>query len=262
MSEKLCLQWNDFQANANSAFGKLRSDNEFSDVTLACEDGQQFEAHKVILISASPFFHNLLRRNKHTRPLIFMKGIKSDDMHAILDFLYCGEANVFQENLDTFLALAEELKLKGLMGQPDAQEDKVTNASPQVNQRRIKAKRKELNLLKDSNTLRTEQQLVMADIGAEQKVTISEHSSGDLEELDALVKSMMEQGQNMVANGNQQKMTKICRVCGKEGLATTIKDHIEAHHLEGVSLPCGNCGKIFRSRVSLRQHKCNNILSA
>ena len=183
MSEKLCLQWNDFQANANSAFGKLRSDNEFSDVTLAC-DGQQFEAHSVILISASPFFHNLLKQNKHTHPLIYMRGIKPEDLHAILDFLYCGEANIFQENLDSFLALAEELKLKGLMGQPDGQQDEVTNARPQLNQGQVKAKRKEQNPRKHSNTLRTEQQLVMADIGAEQKVTISEHSSADLQELD------------------------------------------------------------------------------
>ena len=49
MSEKLCLQWNDFQDNIKSAFGNLREDNDFTDVTLACEDGQQVEAHKVIL---------------------------------------------------------------------------------------------------------------------------------------------------------------------------------------------------------------------
>ena len=56
MSEKLCLQWNDFQENIKSAFGNLREDNDFTDVTLACEDGQQVEAHKVILASSSPFF--------------------------------------------------------------------------------------------------------------------------------------------------------------------------------------------------------------
>ena len=44
-----------------------------------------------------------------------MKGIKSENLLAILDFLYCGEANVYQENLDSFLAIAEELQLKGLM---------------------------------------------------------------------------------------------------------------------------------------------------
>ena len=46
MCEKLCLKWNDFQENVNTAFGSMREDNEFADVTLACEDGQQIEAHK------------------------------------------------------------------------------------------------------------------------------------------------------------------------------------------------------------------------
>ena len=45
-----------------------------------------------------------------------MRGVKSDDLLAIVDFLHFGEANVCQENLDFFLAIAEELQLKGLMG--------------------------------------------------------------------------------------------------------------------------------------------------
>ena len=64
MAEKLCLQWNDFKENVNSAFGRLRDDKEFTDVTLACEDGQQMEAHKVILGSSSPFFEKILQRKK------------------------------------------------------------------------------------------------------------------------------------------------------------------------------------------------------
>ena len=56
MSEKLCLKWNDFQENVNLAFENLREDNEFADVTLACEDGQQGEAHKVIL-AGQVLFH-------------------------------------------------------------------------------------------------------------------------------------------------------------------------------------------------------------
>ena len=119
MSEKLCLQWNDFQENVKAAFGNLREDKYFTDVTLACEDGQQLEAHKVILAASSPFFQRLLGRNKHTHPLIYMRGVKSLDMLAIIDFLYSGEANVYQENLDSFLAIAEELQLKGLMGKTE-----------------------------------------------------------------------------------------------------------------------------------------------
>ena len=60
MSEKLCLQWNDFNANVNQAFGNLREDDDFADVTLASEDGQQVKAHKVILAASSPLFKDML----------------------------------------------------------------------------------------------------------------------------------------------------------------------------------------------------------
>ena len=76
MTEKLCLKWNDFQETVNTAFGSLRDDTEFADVTLACEDGQQIEAHKVILAASSPFFLNILKKNKHPHPLIYMKGTR------------------------------------------------------------------------------------------------------------------------------------------------------------------------------------------
>ena len=71
MSEKLCLQWNNFQENVNVAFRNLRGDETFTDVTLTCEDGQQVEAHKVILAGSSPFFKKLLERNKHLHPWIY-----------------------------------------------------------------------------------------------------------------------------------------------------------------------------------------------
>ena len=49
MSDKLCLQWNDFKENAIGSLGSLKDDKDFLDVTLACEDGKQVEAHKLIL---------------------------------------------------------------------------------------------------------------------------------------------------------------------------------------------------------------------
>ena len=115
-SEKLCLKWNDFQENLNSAFVVLRNDQDLADVTLVCEYGTQIETHKVILASSSPFFMEVLKKNKNPHPLIYMRGLKTEALVAMIDFLYYGEANVNQENLDAFLGLAEELKLKGLTG--------------------------------------------------------------------------------------------------------------------------------------------------
>ena len=109
-------------------------------MTLACEDGQQVEAHKVVLIASSPFFLNILKRNKHSHPLIYMRGVKSENLTAMVDFFYHGEANVFQENLDSFLVLAEELQLKGLRGNQTDQEDSEAFSPPAKKKDPLKSK--------------------------------------------------------------------------------------------------------------------------
>jgi len=245
MSEKLCLQWNDFQENIKSAFGNLREDNDFADVTLACEDGQQVEAHKVILAASSPFFQKLLVRNKHPHPLIYMKGVKSDDVLAIVDFLYRGEANVFQENLDSFLAIAEELQLKGLMGKTDdfeADEKYVPTKFSPVNTRR---QIKEGSIKKPGSKVQNP--------GQNGTLAVPDNFSGDFLELEERVKSLMEKSENNYAN--EGRKCDRCKVCGKEGMGSAIKDHIEANHIEGIVIPCNLCDKTFRSRASLKQHK-------
>ena len=58
---------------------------------------------------------------------MYVRGIKSNDLLAIVDFLYFGEANVFQEHLDAFLALlANELKLEGLEGPTEEDNGRVS----------------------------------------------------------------------------------------------------------------------------------------
>ena len=112
-NEKFCLKWNDFESSISGAFKELRDDNDFFDVTLACEDNQ-VKAHKVILSACSPFFRTILRKNPHQHPLLYLKGLKYNDILSVLNFMYNGEVNVAQEELDSFLSVAEDLKIKGL----------------------------------------------------------------------------------------------------------------------------------------------------
>ena len=77
--------------------------------------------------------------------------------------------------------------------------------------------------------------------------------SGDLDELEERVKSMMEKSQNRHAN--EQRFADRCKVCGKEGKGSAIKDHIEANHLEGIVIPCNLCDKTFRYRNGFRKRK-------
>jgi len=112
-SEKFCLRWNDFEKNISSAFRDIRDDKEFFDITIACED-EQLQAHKVILSACSPFFKSVLRRNQHQHPLLYLKGVSFKDMESVLNFMYHGEVNVAQDDLNSFLQVAEDLRVKGL----------------------------------------------------------------------------------------------------------------------------------------------------
>ena len=248
MSEKLCLQWNDFKENTLSTFESLKEDKDFTDVTLVCGDGKQIEVHKMILANSSPFFQNILRKNKHIHPLIFMRGVKSIDLLAIVDFLYCGEANVYQENLDSFLAIAEEFQLKGLSGEIDEEKVKEENLKPRIfnqnTQKQYQPKQTGSNDQRPRNEIES-------DIfkKSDNVVAIPEQFSGDFAELDEKVNSMMEKSENSIPT----RYT--CKMCGKEGMRNDIRKHIESNHLEGVCIPCNFCEKTFRSRKLLREHK-------
>ena len=243
MSEKLCLQWNDFQDNIKSVFGNLREDNDFADVTLVCEDGHQVEAHKVILAASSPFFQNLFTRNSHTHPLIFMRGVKSDILLAVVDFLYCGKANVLQQNLDSFLVLAEELQLKGLVGKINLQNCNFDLDEKGLTQKHIfETNARKVAKAQDHDALTSRSKVPR--VKENEAIAAPENPFGDLDKLDERVNSMMEKSQSNYKDTKQK--ASICKVCGKEGLPWNIKYHIEANHLDGIALPCNQCNMTFR----------------
>eukprot|EP00091_Calanus_sinicus_P016476 TRINITY_DN35856_c0_g1_i1.p1 TRINITY_DN35856_c0_g1~~TRINITY_DN35856_c0_g1_i1.p1 ORF type:complete len:104 (-),score=12.32 TRINITY_DN35856_c0_g1_i1:142-453(-) len=99
--EKFCLRWNNFKSSISESFQNLREEKDFFDVTLACED-DQIQAHKVILSACSPFFRNILRRNPHQHPLLYLKEVKYKELLAVVNFMYLGEVSVAQDELNFF----------------------------------------------------------------------------------------------------------------------------------------------------------------
>ena len=243
-SDKLCLKWNDFQENLNSAFGGLRNDKEFVDVTLACEDGSTISAHKVILAASSPFFMEILAKNKHPHPLIYMRGIGTRELIAIVDFVYFGEANVEQEHLDAFLGLAEEMRLKGLTGSAERSDGKTENPQQNI----VPNMQNSTNI--DQNS-KAEDIFLKMPVALDKGLVTEEH-----QELDEQIKSMMEVGETTLTVGNRSVRAKKCKVCGKEGHTSNIMTHIESNHIttSNISHSCNICGKISRSRHGLRLH--------
>ena len=221
-----------------TAYQDLHKEVDFSDVTLVCEEDYQVEAHRVILTACSPFFKNILKKNKHCHPMVYMRGLKAKDLVAIVDFIYLGEANIYQEDLDGFLALAEELQLKGLAGSQNDIED--TAGEP------IKQELPKYGITSETfNRPKPKQSKTLTNVtnfGEQTKERMYELVSADagkvlanMENLKAQINSMMEK----VIEGDYKWK---CTVCGKRSrTGQDISRHIETH-IEGVSHLCNLCG--------------------
>ena len=45
--------------------------------------------------------------------MLYLRGVTARDMSCVLEFMYHGEVSVAQDDLNTFLQVAEDLKVKG-----------------------------------------------------------------------------------------------------------------------------------------------------
>ncbi|KAG5683675.1 hypothetical protein PVAND_012941 [Polypedilum vanderplanki] len=111
--QQYALKWNDFQSSILSSFRHLRDEEDFVDVTLAC-DQRSFTAHKVVLSACSPYFRKLLKANPCEHPIVILRDIRSEDVENLLRFMYNGEVHIGQEQLSDFLKTAHLLQIRGL----------------------------------------------------------------------------------------------------------------------------------------------------
>merc|ERR1719319_1592633 len=174
----------------------------------------------------------------------------------MIDFLYFGEANVYQENLDSFLAVAEELQLKGLMGSGAEEQAEEIN-KPTIQKRAPKPVQKQTHTKQESPTsdISNSVETVEPSPPLEGTVAVTDYTvAANLQDLDDKIKSMMEVSENHVGGSQGNKRKRICKVCGKEGSLRDTTDHIEANHITGVSHTCNICGTITRTMNALRLH--------
>ena len=255
-SEKCCLKWNDFQINMTSSIQTLKNNQELTDVTLVCEDNQRIEAHKVIVSSASNFFRSILTENDHSHPLIYMRGVQVRYLQYVLDFIYKGETNVLQGDLNNFLQLSKELELTGLKDYHEI-----------ADKHYIKPKNGMIEAIKE-NQLNLSNINLLEEPPNEEVNKTSNHSLVSIKKeshilMDKTKMSIPVRDENIefderIINTMLEKVNQVwtCTKCGKTDKRNKIwnvKRHIETH-IVGISQNCDFCGKIFNSRNSLQVH--------
>ena len=273
------LKWDDFQENLKLSFKGLRRDPDFADVTLACEDGE-VEAHKVILSSSSPIFERLLKRNKKQQhQLIFMRGQKTSQLTALVDFIYEGEVKILQEDLNAFLLLAEELQLKGLLtGFKKAEATDKSVSEEQFSPSKIlkeQGSEKNIRDLPDETQEMIPTGLNMKDEKDPQKGQICKPVTElDSSEMDEYVSNMVEEElkkknpdkiylQNLKQKAEHKTEAMYekwfqgmwgCKICGfTSDRQNSLRKHVEKH-IDGSAYPCSRCGKSLKTTESLRIH--------
>ena len=237
MSEKFCLKWNDFNSNVSKSFGTFRHEDYLHDVTLISDDQYQITAHKLVLSASSDYFKNIFKNNKISNPFLCLDGVSSIDLNNILDFIYNGQVEIYQDHLDRFLTVAQRFKLEGLLGgenNEEVQEEKV------IENFDLKVKLRKPEEVKSENAY-------VENVSSQQDTQISLTDATDLNDLDQKLYENMERKPGGIYS---------CKICSKTvsgGRRRDMKYHVESH-MEGLTFPCNTCGKEFRSRNSLSFH--------
>ena len=242
-SEKFCLKWNDFHSNVSKSFSLLRNENYLHDVTLVSDDEKQMSAHKLVLSACSEYFKNIFKKHKSpssSNMLICLTGVSSNYLENILEYMYNGEVQIYQNDLDPFLEIAQKLKLAGLIS-----EEKIEEELPEYREIEIpepvKTNTSRKVFLKEEN----ESSDKIVKLNSENIMI----NSNDLDEIDEQLFHHMEK----IGSAKYE-----CKICNKViPHKTKMKLHIEKH-MDGLSFPCELCGKTFRSRNSFNMHKSQN----
>lgn len=124
MQQQYCLRWNNHKNNLLTVFGELFRNEDFTDVTLACEGGSVIKCHKMVLAACSSYFQNLFSDLPCSHPVVVLKDTRYSEIQAILEYMYKGEVSITQDEVEPLLRVAEALKVKGLVGENNYRNNK------------------------------------------------------------------------------------------------------------------------------------------
>ena len=200
-----------------------------------------------MLSACSEFFQEVFKRSSkiQSHTLLCLEGLSKQDLDNVLNYIYNGEVNIYQEDLDRFLSVAQRLKLEGLLeGKQEDEDNKHQEMPSQKPQTRdphpVTANELEQKLQKRRTAPKFE--------GSNNMISLNTTQN---DEIDATLIENLE-----VLDGGHYR----CKICGKDSFnmkrnaRQNMKNHVEKH-VEGLTYNCQHCGKEFRSQNSLNVHK-------
>merc|ERR1719319_310324 len=111
--ELFTLTWSEFPAWSPRTLRRIWEERQFTDVTLATEDGGTVTAHRAILSASSPLLRRLLQEHPHPHPLLLLPDTPLSTLSSLLTFIYTGQASLQQEEINTFMVAGTKRQVEG-----------------------------------------------------------------------------------------------------------------------------------------------------
>ena len=211
-------------------FGELFKRNILTDVTLVCDDQVRIDAHKIVLSAGSLFFREMFVKNPHSHPLLYLRGLKEQEVLSILQFLYLGETSLNKDSVPKFLSVAKEFEISGLETEnkePEAELDQ-TEEEPNLKMTTPKPSQQKA----DTILKVTEEELTVS----RNKTNCTVASSSSTKDL-----------QRKAEGENYQ-----CEFCN---FRAQSKSKLAEHKVAVHAVTCSHCHTKFQSEAAMVKHR-------
>merc|ERR1712179_323507 len=246
MNNEVCLSWNLFEENFKESLRELREDQDYSDVTIACEGDFQVDAHKIVLSMGSRFFREIIKKSRNKNTFIFLKGINQTQLKNLMNFLYYDEAKLERDDLNEFFKISKELHIKGL---ESYQEESAALIDPAA---------RDDSILEEIET--PEDDLTKCDEFAFTPLALEDGSFLDNPEPNERQDDSIIKHEEIVdIDSNEETRiladSLICSICQKRSASKkALAVHVINNHSQK-TFDCKNCGKSGMRKMTLKNHK-------
>merc|ERR1712150_372661 len=268
MAEKLNLNWVEFSQHLTLMFKDLYQEGKYSDVTLVSDDQTQFKAHKFVLSACSPVFKKIINNNPIQNPLIYLRGIQRYEVESILQFIYFGEAMLYQVRVGEFIKVAKDLEIKDVsqegeilpLNDVDVPETDIPVDESVVVDLVLESKESDPLLSRgESKAHRCEAcGARFRKISEVLRHSRAQHQTGDarkMEEIEIESKNISIKAETPTDIKSKLEGIKYpCSQCDYQGSRKEkLQRHIQTKH-EGVKYSCNKCDFQFATQRSLQRH--------
>ena len=256
MSDKCNIKWRDFQPHVANTISSLIKDKNFVDVTLMSNNYHQISAHRVVLSSCSEYFKNVLSNSNNQSHLVLcLDGVTKEELEDIVTYMYHGEVNINQNDLEKFLELAQKFVLHGLLNSETAvyaKEDEITTYSKDESNDTEKwyedifLRQKSL-IMNEDIVNNTDSDISLNDTvhQDEKKSFMKSKDSEDIKDIDRKIMRVYRENNIKAFN---------CNICHyQNGQKEVVKNHVLSQHMSE-SFYCQYCDHKCSSRNALRVH--------